>query len=169
MDVADPELLVPREAKQVRDRALDALKLLQGNARIFDVLTRRRILFHLLDQALGRGDGIADFVGDRGRELLHAAGVLALESLPLARELGMDLLLHFLLDEEVAQLRLDEHPPAALERLRTPEDQHDQKDREADDQQRQADHGQPDQLAGDLGLLRGPLMYPTVGSLFGRE
>ena len=46
------------------------------------------LLPHLLHQALGRRDGVADLVGDGGREVLHRAGVLAHQHAALARDVA---------------------------------------------------------------------------------
>ena len=74
-EIRHADLLLAREAQQVRDGALDAVELLERHLRVLDVLARRRILAHLLHQALRRRDRVADLVRDRGRELLERAHV----------------------------------------------------------------------------------------------
>ena len=104
---AHAQLLVAREAQQVRDRALDARELLERDARVLDVLRRARLLLHLLHQALGGGDRVADLVGDARGELLHRVGVHALERLALAREVRVDALVHLLAHVALAHARLE--------------------------------------------------------------
>ena len=69
---------------------LHALELLERDLGVFDVLDRRRVLAHLLDEALGRGDGIPDLVRDARGQLVDARLLLGLHGGALASELALD-------------------------------------------------------------------------------
>ena len=134
LDVADAHLFFAREAQQVRDGALDAVQLLERHPRVLDVLGRGGILLHLLDQALGGRDRVADLVRDGSRERLHRTRVLAHHLLALALERGAHLAADLAIDEAPAQLRLDHESVEVLQVPGAAEDQHDQAHREEEDQ-----------------------------------
>ena len=76
--------------EEVRDAALDAVELVERDLRVLDVLDRRRVLAHLLDEALGGRDGVADLVRDGRRELVDARLLLGLHGGLLAPHLALD-------------------------------------------------------------------------------
>ena len=78
---------------------------------------------------------------------------------------------HLLLDlvghEALADLGLDEEPVGALRGLDTPEDQHEETDREGEDQQRDRDQEQREDVRGELGLLLRHAARTLVGGELG--
>ena len=79
-----------------------------------------------MDEALGRGDRVADLVGDRGRELLEVPRVLTLERHLLAGYVHVDLLLDLVLDDPLAQAGLDHQAEIPARELEAPDDQQDE-------------------------------------------
>src|SRR5439155_395685 len=83
------QVLLLRVLEEVRDAVLDAVELLDRDLGVLDVLDRGRVLAHLLDEALGGGDGVADLVRDRRRQLVHAGLLLGLHRGALAAQLAL--------------------------------------------------------------------------------
>src|SRR5262245_42242214 len=162
-------VLLASEAQEVRDRALDALELGQGDARVLDVLRRARVLLHLLHQALGGRDRVADLVGDAGGELLERARVPALELRALLRERGGDLLAHLGLEEAPAHPGLHQHAPELARETGPPAEAHDEPDRRQEDQERHHDECEAPALAGEAHLALGALSRLAQRALLGRE
>jgi hypothetical protein len=174
-DVHEPELahvdlLVAREAQQVGDRALDAVELFQRDLGVADVLPGLEVLAHLLHQALGRRDRVADLVGDRGRELFQGGHVLALQLTPLVADVALDLLTHLSLDEAVAKLRGDDGGEVVADDPDAPGQGHDERGAEArDEEQKDADRGVGDEVPDERELeVRAPPRF-AVGPLLGAE
>ncbi len=76
--------------EEVRDAPLDAVELVERDLGVLDVLDRVRVLAHLLHQALGGGDRVADLVRDRRRELVDARLLLGRHHRLLAPHLALD-------------------------------------------------------------------------------
>ena len=153
----------------MRDRTLDAVQLPQGDLRVLDVFTGTRVFAHLLHQALGRRDRVADLVGNRGRELLHRTRVSSLESAALLRECGLDLIPYLLRDELLADPGLQDEP-VELPHAATAPDQDDQgrnPERLGEDQDDERDYPEPDGLDCELRLALGDPSYLAVLALLG--
>jgi hypothetical protein len=154
----------------VRDRALDAVELLERHLRVLDVLLRRRVLAHLLHQALGRRDRIADLVGDRGGELLERAHVAFLEGAALGRRGALHLARDLALDVATAQVGGDQRAEEVADEPDAPGEPDDHRGLEAgDEEQEEADGAVGDRVRHEADLHVGAALRLGERALLGGQ
>ena len=67
------------------------MNIVERDLGVFDVFTGGGILAHLLDEALGGGDGIADFMREGGGQLIERVLFLAVQRFLLMEDFTLDL------------------------------------------------------------------------------
>ena len=158
------------EAQQVGDAALDALELCQCDPRVLHVLARGRVLSHLLHQALGSRDGVADLVRDARRELLDVARVCVHQAAALARDVGVHALVHLLLDDALAQARGGDRAEPVTREADAPGERDDRGSARARDEAQEGDDGQVgDEVREEADLAVGFRARLAQRALFGRQ
>ena len=154
----------------MRDRAFYPVELFERHAGVLDVVAGGRVLSHLLHEALGRRDRVADLVRDRCREVLERALVTGLGRAPLLADALRDAATHLVLDQALAQARSDHRGEVVDRDTDPPGAGHDEGGAKAPRaHQDQGEHGRVgDEVGQESNLRVGSATRQLVGALLGR-